>query len=602
MRLLLLALTLASAPLAAQTQPPQPVVIRGARVFDGTTMIGIRDVLVQNGLIARVAGSIATPPGATVVDGRGKTLLPGFIDAHTHTFQDVLRQALAFGVTTQLEMFTDPNVARMWRDEQKKGFATDRADVFSAGILVTSPNGHGTQFGMRIPTISVPDSAQAFVDARVAEGSDYIKIVYDDGAAYALHRATIDKPTMCAVVAAAHARGKLAVVHVGAATGSRDALDCAADGLVHIHADRDVAADAEVLRLAKARGAFVIPTLSVNMSVTGTAGGAGLLKDPRIEPALTRADLAALAQAFPTRPASRVRYAFAESTVARLRGAGVPIVAGTDAPNPGTAHGVSMHGELELLVRAGLAPTEALAAATAVPARVFRLADRGRIAPGLRADLILVDGDPTADITATRAITSIWKGGVPFDRAAYVKRAAATRTVAASGPPPGSETGEVSSFDDGTTRSKFGSAWEASSDQMAGGKSAGTVDVVGGGANGSAGALRIRGTIDPALPYAWAGAAFGPGTAPMQPANLSAKREIAFLARGDGKTYRVMLFAQSKGMTPMVKTFESTAEWKEFSFPLASFGTDGKDVILILIAGGPAAGPFELFVDEVRLR
>jgi imidazolonepropionase-like amidohydrolase len=105
--------------------------------------------------------------------------------------------------------------------------------------------------------------------------------------------------------------------------------------------------------------------------------------------------------------------------VARLRQAQVPVLAGSDAPNPGTAHGISLHRELELLVRAGLSPLEALRAATSTPARAFHLSDRGRIAVGLRADLVLVDGDPTTDILATRAIRTVWKLGRAVDREAY---------------------------------------------------------------------------------------------------------------------------------------------------------------------------------------
>ena len=75
-----------------------------------------------------------------------------------------------------------------------------------------------------------------------------------------------------------------------------------------------------------------------------------------------------------------------------------------------------MHRELELMVEAGMSPVDALRAATSVPARVFGLNDRGRIAPGLRADLLLVEGDPTKDIVATRNIAGIWKQGVRFDR------------------------------------------------------------------------------------------------------------------------------------------------------------------------------------------
>jgi imidazolonepropionase-like amidohydrolase len=78
-----------------------------------------------------------------------------------------------------------------------------------------------------------------------------------------------------------------------------------------------------------------------------------------------------------------------------------------------------MHGELELLVAAGLTPVQALAAATSAPARAFRLPDRGMIAPGKRADLVLVDGDPTRDIAATRRINSVWKKGVAVDRMRY---------------------------------------------------------------------------------------------------------------------------------------------------------------------------------------
>jgi imidazolonepropionase-like amidohydrolase len=111
----------------------------------------------------------------------------------------------------------------------------------------------------------------------------------------------------------------------------------------------------------------------------------------------------------------------AAASMTRLTGRGVPILAGSDPPNTGTAWGASMHRELALMVAAGLSPTEALKAATSVPAQVFGLHDRGRIAPGLRADLLLVEGDPVNDILATRNIVGIWKQGVRFDREAYRK-------------------------------------------------------------------------------------------------------------------------------------------------------------------------------------
>jgi adenine deaminase len=122
-------------------------------------------------------------------------------------------------------------------------------------------------------------------------------------------------------------------------------------------------------------------------------------------------------------------YSRAEENVGRLVDAGVTMLAGTDAPNPGTVFGASLHRELELLVRCGMTPAQALTAATAAPASVFNLADRGRIAPGQRADFVLVSGDPLTDVTATRAIERIWRAGVLCDRHAFVVSAAETEEV-----------------------------------------------------------------------------------------------------------------------------------------------------------------------------
>ena len=111
-----------------------------------------------------------------------------------------------------------------------------------------------------------------------------------------------------------------------------------------------------------------------------------------------------------------LKLANAEAAVLALRRAGVSILAGTDAPAPGMAHGLSLHRELELLVNSGLMPTEALAAATSETARAFGFHDRGRIAIGTRADLVLVSGHPTVDITATRDIVGVWKLGARVTR------------------------------------------------------------------------------------------------------------------------------------------------------------------------------------------
>ncbi len=586
-----------AAPAAGQQQPA--TLFRDARVFDGERVLEHTDVLVRDGLIARVGRRLEAPRGAVVVEAAGKTLMPGLIDAHTHVYGDALREAVVFGVTTELDMFTDQRLARTLRAEQAAGGAKDRADLFSAGTLVTAPGGHGSQFGLPIPTLASPDSAQAFVDARVAEGSDWIKAVLDDGHPYGMSLPTLDAATLRAVVEAAHRRGKLAVVHVGDAEGAKQAIEAGADGLVHLFADRE--ADAELAALARARGVFVVPTLTVLMGITGTPGGAALAGDARLAGHLLPASRAMLAQSFPRRAgAPELSFPAALATVRRLRAARVPILAGTDAPNPGTSHGAAMHRELELLVQAGLTPAEALTAATLAPARAFRLADRGRIAPGLRADLLLVEGDPTRDITATRAVAGVWKQGVPVDRERFARTVAAAQAAERSGPAvPAS--GLVSDWESGSPDAALG-AWMPSPDSYAGGTSTGEVRVVEGGAGSSRRALEVAGTITSTVPYAWYGAMWTPGTQPMAPVDLSARQGLAFRTRGDGRTYRVMVFARSKGSTPLTRTFVAGPEWTEVAMAWSDFGIDGSDVMGVVLAGGPQPGPFGFRVDDFRLR
>lgn len=584
-----------SVPLAAQ----QPATLfRNARVFDGTRVLERTDVLAENGRITRVGRGLRAPAGAAVVDGTGKTLLPGLIDAHTHSLGDALREAVVFGVTTSLDMFTDHRMAAAARAEQASGRASARSDLFSAGTLVTAPRGHGTQFGLPIPTLSSPDSAQAFVDARIAEGSDYIKIVYDGGHTYGIKLSTLDSVTLHAAISAAHRRGKLAVVHVGDADGARTAINAGADGLAHLFVDRQ--ADAGFAALTARRRAFVVPTMTVLMSITGTGGGAPLVQDARLAPYLTPPARAMLAQGFPRRGgAPATSYAAAQATVRQLRAAGVAILAGSDSGNPGTAPGVAMHREMELLVGAGLTPLEALTAATAGPARAFRLADRGRIAPGQRADLLLVNGDPTRDITATRDIAGVWKGGVPVDRAAFA-RSVAEQVANAGRPLRIAGNGMVSDFENGMAAAP--GTWFPSPDSFGGGTSTGEVKVVAGGPGGTGHALSIAGTITTTIPQPWYGAMWSPGAQPMAPADLSARQGIAFQTRGDGKTYRVMVFARSKGMAPLIRTFVAGPEWREASFAWSDFGIDGHDVLGVVIAGGPQPGPFAFLIDDLRLK
>ena len=596
-----LLLTAPSIFLASADNDHSAFVIRHARVFDGHKVLAQADVWVDAGKIKAIGKDLKVPSDVKVIDATGDTLLPGLIDAHTHAFGNALKEAEIFGVTTELDMFTDVKYMQQTKKDQADGKDLDLADLRSAGTLATAPGGHGTEYGIQIPTLSTPAEAQPWVDARIAEGSDYIKIVIDD--AYGSHRPTLDNATLKALVDAAHKRGKLAVVHIGRQVDARMVIEAGADGLAHLFAD--TAPDPDFAHLVAAHHAFVVPTLDVLESVSSIASGESLTTDPRVAPYLTADDIVNLKRSFPpmsTHPTEK----YAEQTVAELKAAHVPILAGTDAPNPGTSHGSSLHRELELLVRSGLTPQEALASATSAPATAFHLDDRGVLAPGKRADLLLVKGDPTEDIKATRDIVSVWKVGVEDDRATYravLEKAKQDAEKAAQAPRPSpSDITLISDFEDGTSNAKFGTGWMLSTDSIAGGKSTGDMRIIDGGSNGGKHALEISGVIDAGLPYAWSGVMFSPGSQPFAVMDLSSKKSISFFAKGDGQTYRVLVFTTSGGRIPAQQTFTAGSDWKQTNIPFASFnGTDGHDIMAILFVGGPAAGKFDFQIDDVKL-
>nr|WP_239069544.1 amidohydrolase family protein [Streptomyces sp. SID13666] len=220
-------------------------------------------------------------------------------------------------------------------------------------------------------------------------------------------------------------RGLVVVAHIHSVAGVREVVSAGIDVVAHVPVDGELdRALAE--RIAEA-GIAVVPTLATIENVLGEPGGAAVVGDPRLAEALGDAQARRLTSgASSSRGQGMPPYSRAEENVRRLVDAGVTILAGTDAPNPGTVFGASLHRELELLGRCGMTPAQALNAATAAPARVFNLADRGHAAPGQRADLMLVSGDPLTDITATRAIERIWRAGVLCDRRAFVANAAET--------------------------------------------------------------------------------------------------------------------------------------------------------------------------------
>jgi imidazolonepropionase-like amidohydrolase len=385
--------------------------ITHARIFDGNTLLDTDTVVIEGTRVAAV-GERSTR--GDVIDARGATLLPGLIDAHVHTSIDSLRLALRFGVTTELEM------TGFWTPEERQEIAVrdDLADVRSAMLGLTAPGGHPTELDTgddhahAYPVVGNPREAVDTVAERVAQGADYIKVMIEEGSVLAAPGLpTLDDRTIRAAVDAAHQHGKIVLAHVLTLAATHRAITSGVDGLAHLFLDRPHTP--EIIAAVAASGAFVTPCLVLNSAVLGHTA-ADLAADPRVHPHLPAEWLRNLNGTINTYPQGDLDDVLA--TVAALHHAGVDILAGTDASLAvpalgGLAHGASLHHELRLLVEAGLTPTEALHAATALPARRFGLTDRGRITPGARADLLLVAGDPTTDITDTLNVTAVWRRG-----------------------------------------------------------------------------------------------------------------------------------------------------------------------------------------------
>ena len=400
--------------------------ITNAQVFDGDRVIEARTVVIEDAVIGAVGGP--APPGASIVDAAGGTLLPGLIDSHVHTDLDGLRLALRFGVTTELEMMGH------WTPQERRavGARDDVADVRSAGMGITPPGGHPSEYlppgagdsplapdhgdgpgaGFAFPFCSTPEETAKLIERQVGEGCDYVKIMIEDGTVVGHPGlAVVSDEVLAAAVRAARRHGKLAIAHITTAGGARRAVRAGVDGLGHLFADGPCTPGL-VSEIAKA-GTFVIPTLTVISSAMGHPGAA-FAADERVRSRLDGQWLEALRgcmNVYPQGDLDDVLHA-----VAALQAAGVDLLAGTDvsAPMPefgGTAHGASVHHELQLLVTAGLTPVQALRTATSTPARRFGLTDRGRITPGARADLLLVDGDPTTTIADTLSIRAVWRRG-----------------------------------------------------------------------------------------------------------------------------------------------------------------------------------------------
>ncbi|WGQ09438.1 amidohydrolase family protein [Pedobacter gandavensis] len=419
--------------------------IVNANVFDGTEMSEGKTVVFQNGKIISILEEI--PSDAEVIDGKGCTLLPGLIDAHVHTSEESLRDAIMFGVTTELEM--QGGMTKKGRELQIKD-KSSVADVRSSGMALTAPGGHPDElipkedgipgFILRKmekmtaqekkeflaafeerenqdgnkPDVTTVEGAVQFVQQQMENGADYFKIMIEEGTVMnAPGLPMIKTEVLKAAVEEAHKLGKIVIAHALTAEATKTAVEVGVDGLAHLFIDRPIWT-AELIKSIADKGIFVTPCLVLNSSIIGKSA-CHVAHDERVDYKLNEDWKMTMCSCFNTFPSGKMEDSF--NNVKDLHDAGVDILVGTDVSVPmahlgGLAHGVSVHHEMQLLVEAGLSPIDALRSATSVTAKRFSLSDRGRIAEGLRADLVLVKGDPSKNISDTLSIVGVWKEGV----------------------------------------------------------------------------------------------------------------------------------------------------------------------------------------------
>ena len=264
------------------------------------------------------------------------------------------------------------------------------------------------------PRLQTEQDAKQYIQDRVSENVDYIKLMHESGK---IMSQTFNKPSLPlqrALIEEAHKHNLLVVAHATCLDDTLEILSAGVDGLTHTFIDQPPTP--ELIAAYKKTNAHCNPTLAAMGSGTteGLATQERFAHDPRIQHLISQEGREMMCHCMAFAKDSGPKCENAYETVRQLKAAGVPILVGSDAAGPavGTAYGLSTHHEMTLLVeRCGFTPEEALRAATSLNAGRFGFGDRGMIKAGLRADLVLVEGNPLADIGCMLDLRGVWTEG-----------------------------------------------------------------------------------------------------------------------------------------------------------------------------------------------
>jgi imidazolonepropionase-like amidohydrolase len=440
----LLALLAFAGVLTARAASAQITLFEGARIIpgDGGAVVENGALLVEGGAITRIdrKGEIALPADANRIALDGKTVMPAIISAHVHpgfqrglsysaenftrqTILDDLNRALYFGISTVMSHGIEKgDVMYQIRADQAAG-RLGGARLMVAGRGIGAPNagpGAAAYAGIAYE-ITTQDQARNAVEELAARHVDVVKIWVDDRGGRA---PSLPIALSRTVIEQAHRNGLKVSAHV---FYHKDAVELAAAGVDNFaHLVRDAEMSDALIATMIAKGIYVMPNIGAPERGIHTAVPAwfdepylaGLLADTvpaeviaRMRASFTGRDATAAAR-------NRQNYAILQKNVAKLAAANARIILGSDTGLEDHPFGFAEQKELQMMVQAGMTPAQVIVAATSRSAEFVGLKDRGVIAPGKRADLLVLDANPLDDIGNTRRISSVYVAGKEVDRAA----------------------------------------------------------------------------------------------------------------------------------------------------------------------------------------
>ena len=605
---LLLLLTL---PVAAQR-----VAFVDVTVVDGSGRAPFNaTVLVDGERIADVVPRLKIPADYSIIDGRGKTLLPGLFDLHTHLpysaasayFGDWPQHLAAYlysGVTTAVDFGSAPVQFEPMRKLLADGTVLGPRIHFAARLA--PPYGHGMENGRRdalTQPVFTPRDAVAVIRELEPFKPDAVKLFTDGWRyGYADPMADMAAETIAAASEAAHKRGWEVLTHTVTVQGAIDAAAGKVDVIAHGVSDGPV--NDRLIQLLRENGVTYAPTLAVYhprgrdildplLDAVVPPGARERVKPP-LRPPGPRPMLVG-SYDDPRSPRAR-RWKNLVANNRMLHKAGVRFGAGTDAGVSNTWHGWSTQRELQLLVHAGLTPVEAIAAATGNAAEALNVADdRGVIAKGKLADLILVDGAPHKNIADIARLERVWLGGREVDRTAL-------RELISREEPTPLPTRELPSllddFEQPALRSQVGTYWTYISD----------------GGLDHAEILfqrRLRAKGDYALSIfarmtreedSWAAAVLPLTPGEVTAADLTQHSGVQFEVRGQGRYQLLIRTRRDRSYAVAEAPFEAHPDWRKVRIPFARMMTPPADAVLLGFQfRRPAGETAWLELDDLKL-